>query len=503
MLSDSDRQGAASRSLVMRLSLLAIAVVLVLFFLVMKGEQDDDSVAEIDPEAVFVPAPVPMAPRLYLLGALSPSVAYVVETDDGLILVDAGLAGDHQLLLEQLQHLHLEVHDLKLILLTHAHGDHYLGAQELRQLTGAKIYAGRDDSSVIRDAGPREAVFSTFPMDHVHIHPTDVDAELAGGELIELGDARIRAIATPGHTPGSMCYLLERGGLRALFSGDTIMTITGDLGTYSTYLPPRYRGDARAYLTSLRALQQLPAPDLLLPGHPRTDVGMISARITPQQWTTLLGQGIAAMEQLIAHYNQDGADFLDGNPKELLPGLLYLGEFSGVAIYGFVHESSVIVFDAPGGPELLGFLEERLGDVGLSIDMLKAVALTGTSADATSGLSPLVDRTGCQVIVARSDLEKVQGIAPTATLLPAETAVSELDWIPLQPVSVAGFVRHTAYRIEWAGKRVLVSGNASPQSFASVPEIRPDLWLPAKPVHGQNANLYGDDWQNAINGRRL
>ena len=497
------RTGAARKPLLLWLTVALVAGLVGLSVLV--GPENDDGNPDADPadDPVFVSGAVTLAPGLHLLGALPISVAYVVETTDGLVLIDCGMEGDHQLLLRQLDQLQLDVHDLRMILVTHAHGDHYLGAMALRRLTGAKIHAGIEDSRVIREAGPREAVFSTFEMDHVSIHPTDVDVELSGGETIELGDARIQVIATPGHTPGSMCYLMQRNGQTVLFSGDTIMTLTGDLGTYSTYLPPLYGGDARDYLATLHKLQEIPVPDLLLPGHPRRDVGMLSAQVTPQQWSALLDKGIRQMEELIARYDTDGADFLDGNPKELLPGLHYLGDFAGTSMYCFVHESSLILFDAPGGPELSGFLERRLEDIGLELSMLVAVVLTESVTEATAGLTDLVGKTDCQVVAARTDLGSVRDLAPDATLVPAEAVVSEYGWFPLQPVSIAGFAgTRTAFRIEWAGKRVLLSGRVPPQSLARIPELQPELWLPARPVHGQNANLYGSDWQDALTGRR-
>ena len=59
-------------------------------------------------------------------------------------------------------------------------------------------------------------------------HPTTVDVELTGGETFVFGDVRFQALATPGHTPGSVCYLMEHGSLRTLFSGDVITTLKGD-----------------------------------------------------------------------------------------------------------------------------------------------------------------------------------------------------------------------------------------------------------------------------------
>ena len=119
----------------------------------------------------------------------------------------------------------------------------------MRVETGAKVYAGEGDVAVLAKGRPREAVFSTFYMPEYAPHVTSVDVALKGGETIALGDVLIRVIAAPGHTPGSMCYLMERKGFRALFAGDVIMMLRGDdhprtelgkpLGTYSAYLSPR------------------------------------------------------------------------------------------------------------------------------------------------------------------------------------------------------------------------------------------------------------------------
>ena len=182
-----------------------------------------DSPPGVNP-AVFQPEVKTMAPGLHLLGQLDPSVAYAIETSEGLVLVDCGLESQHSLLLQQVETLGLNIDRLQAVLITHCHGDHYLGATHLRNLTGAKIYAGQQDSAVMRAGGPREAVFLTYPMDDVDILKTEVDVELKGAETLTFGDTTIRVIAASGHTPGSICYLMERDGFTALFSGDVIMT---------------------------------------------------------------------------------------------------------------------------------------------------------------------------------------------------------------------------------------------------------------------------------------
>jgi glyoxylase-like metal-dependent hydrolase (beta-lactamase superfamily II) len=276
---------------------------------------------------------ITVVPGIHLLGGLGPSAAYAIETPKGLILVDSGLDSDARPLTAELAKLGLNSMKLHGIFLTHVHGDHCGGAEQLRAATGATVYAGQEDAAFLKSGLPREAFFSTFKMPDHTPHPTTVDVELKGGERIDFGDVHVHVLEAPGHTPGSTCYLIDRGGWRVLFSGDVIQRLDENpFGTYSAYLAPRYRGDAVSYLATLRKLQSLPVPDLVLPGHPRDNSTPQSPQLTPQRWEAMLDRGIHEMDQLVARYTADGADFLDGHPKRLLPDLYYLGDFQGSAM---------------------------------------------------------------------------------------------------------------------------------------------------------------------------
>ena len=148
------------------------------------------------------------------------------------------------------------------------------------------------------------------------------------------------------------------------------------LGTYSAYLAPRYRGNAQDSLDSLRRLRGLPVPDLVLPGHPGADVTPQSPCLSQASWESLLDRGIHDMETLLCRYEADGAIFLDGIPKQLLPDLYYLGDFRGAAVYGFFASSRFFLIDAPGGPGLVEFVSSRLRQLGRKPVAPTAVLLT-------------------------------------------------------------------------------------------------------------------------------
>ena len=293
------------------------------------------------------------------------------------------------------------------------------------------------------------------------------------------------------------------------------------LGTYSAYLPPCYRGDARDSLATLRRLREWPVPDLVLPGHPRAQSTRPDPRLSQAQWESLLDGGIRDMETLLARYQADGADFLDVNPKMLLPDLYYLGDRGGSAVYGFFSGPRFFLVDAPGGPGLVAFVNERLRQLDRKPVTPTAVLLTACGAEETAGLAELLREWRPVVVAAASGVPRLRQSSPAGTEIIAATDLASRGWFPVSPVPVAGRgVSPVAYRLTWSGKSVFFSGripvkisqNAGERLIADLTHPpgdirgyfttmtqlhdgpRPDLWLPAAPTHGQNANLYDGQW---------
>ena len=125
------------------------------------------------------------------------------------------------------------------LLHTHAHLDHITASRAVKEATGAPIRLHAGDRPLY-DALPEQAAFFGFRADA----PAEPDTPLADGEVIRFGSYALRAIHTPGHTPGSTCFALE-GDSPVLFSGDTLFR-------RSIGRTDLWGGDTDAILASIR-----------------------------------------------------------------------------------------------------------------------------------------------------------------------------------------------------------------------------------------------------------
>ena len=126
------------------------------------------------------------------------------------IVVDPG--GDAEILLERLVELNLQV---ERIIHTHAHLDHFLASGKMKEATGAKLALHREDL-FLWDMLEDQCRMFGIPFEP----PPPPDQWLENEEEIDLNDLQGKALHTPGHTPGSMCFLFENQKL--LIAGDTL-----------------------------------------------------------------------------------------------------------------------------------------------------------------------------------------------------------------------------------------------------------------------------------------
>ena len=146
---------------------------------------------------------------------------------------------------------------LRYILLTHVHFDHVLTLEETRIAFCAPLLVGAGDADALSD--PKRSLFLPFFGERKTFDPAD--RVLSDGDLIELGSGSLRVVSTPGHTPGSVCYLADT----FIVTGDTLFARA--IGR--TDFPG---GDFREMNVSLEKLKELDGSLTVYPGHEGPDV---------------------------------------------------------------------------------------------------------------------------------------------------------------------------------------------------------------------------------------
>lgn len=160
---------------------------------------------------------------------------------------------------------YIEAHGLKLtmILLTHGHIDHIAGIHELVPYVGGNVYIGSGDAPMLRRP-------STQLQALLGVHCTGLQEfrEVQEGSTIEFPGYTISVMETPGHTEGSVCYMIgDKDGHKVLVSGDTLFA-------QSVGRTDLEGGDWLKLEASLRKLATLPDSLHVLPGHgPDTSIG--------------------------------------------------------------------------------------------------------------------------------------------------------------------------------------------------------------------------------------
>ena len=141
------------------------------------------------------------------------------------------------------------------ILLTHGHFDHIMSVDTLRQAEpGLKLYIHEADAPMLTD-GDKNAFALFFGQDRAW---KEADVLLADGDTVTVGTATFTVIHTPGHSPGSVCYLCESEGI--LLTGDTLFA--DNIGRCDLW-----GGSYATIRQSLKSLRNYDGRLTILPGH--------------------------------------------------------------------------------------------------------------------------------------------------------------------------------------------------------------------------------------------
>jgi metallo-beta-lactamase class B len=198
-------------------------------------------------------APVKVFDNLYLLGHKTVT-AWALTTPEGIILFDAMFHYNvEETVVGSLRQLGLDPADIKYVIITHAHNDHFGGARYLQDTFGARIVMGVEDWEHMR-SWPQIGSIAPFPRD---------DIAVRDGYTIALGGTSVRIVATPGHTPGTISMIFP------VRDGEATHYVGYWGASAMSFLPPE---GVVEYMGSVDRFVRLdPRVDVPLTNHPFVD----------------------------------------------------------------------------------------------------------------------------------------------------------------------------------------------------------------------------------------
>ena len=174
-----------------------------------------------------------LADGLYILPGMVNM--YLLDTPEGLTLIDAGFPGDEKKVLEGIKALDRRASDLRQIVLTHAHPDHIGGLAALKRATGARTVMHPLDIPIAERGGPirpmraapgllSHALFALFVRPEQKLEPARIDQAMTDGDVLPIAGG-LEVIHVPGHCAGQVALLwMERS---VLFTGDACVNMLG------------------------------------------------------------------------------------------------------------------------------------------------------------------------------------------------------------------------------------------------------------------------------------
>lgn len=149
--------------------------------------------------------PFRIAGNLYYVGTYD-LACYLITTDKGNILINTGLANSYAIISNNIKQLGFKVSDIKILLTTQAHYDHLGAMADFQQLTHASVMMDKEDVTVAKDGGSSDYALGGKEPSY---KPVKTNRLLSDGDLISLGNMKLKMLHHPGHTKGSCSYIFE------------------------------------------------------------------------------------------------------------------------------------------------------------------------------------------------------------------------------------------------------------------------------------------------------
>ncbi len=131
---------------------------------------------------------------------------HLIDTGAGLILFDSGFSNNYDSLISSIEKLGFSPKDIKIVIHSHGHFDHFGGGDRLRDRYGATIYMSEVDTNLIKEMPERALMYLAPDPTEPICYP---DKTIKDGEVIKLGNTQITCKLAPGHTHGTMAFFFD------------------------------------------------------------------------------------------------------------------------------------------------------------------------------------------------------------------------------------------------------------------------------------------------------
>lgn len=131
---------------------------------------------------------------------------HIVDTGDGLLMFDAGNCGGEAMLIHSIWKLGFNLADVKWIILSHGHVDHFGAVNFFKRMFGTKIYIGKPDAEMINNQPYLSMIHESGNCTNELF---EIDYEIKDGDLLKFGNTEIKFYLVPGHTEGCIACFFD------------------------------------------------------------------------------------------------------------------------------------------------------------------------------------------------------------------------------------------------------------------------------------------------------
>ena len=196
--------------------------------------------------------------NIWYVGA-SGVTSFLITTSEGHILLDSGFSETVPQIKRNISQLGFKLADVKILINSHAHYDHAGGLAELKKLTGAKLMATEADAALLERGGKDDFQWG----DKYTYKPVKTDRVLRDGDQVELGEVRLTARLTPGHTKGSTTWTMKLNEEGKQY--DVVFATSVSTPGYNLVNNDRYPDIVGDYRRTFQILKSLPCDVFLGP----------------------------------------------------------------------------------------------------------------------------------------------------------------------------------------------------------------------------------------------